>query len=124
MRNIYSMTRAVMAGGPILMTAMFAGSGMASAQTDLSPLISTTCNYDQIVAALNVEAPDLAHELADHPQAQVRLKQFLALPIDERQQQVQQALAKHPQWQGMIDEKAGSPQAQQITQVANTCHNY
>ena len=100
------------------------GMGVASAQPDLSPLIDTTCSYSQIEAALNAQAPDLAQELSSHPQAQTKLKQFLALPIDQRRQAVQQVLASHPQWLGMIDDKAGGAEGQEIMQVASTCHGY
>ena len=123
-KRFRSTRNAAVVGGLVLLTSLAAGTGSASAQPDLSPLIDTTCSYDQIVSALGAEAPDLAQALSDHPQAQAKLKQFLSLPTDQRQQQVQQALTAHPQWQGMIDQKAGSAQAQQIMQVANTCHNY
>lgn len=111
-------------GALVLTMSSVAGMGIASAVPDLGPLINTTCSYPQIVAALNAQAPELAQQLSDHPQAQARLKQFLALPIDQRQQTVQQLLAAHPQWQSTIDEKAGSSEGQQILQVADTCHNY
>jgi hemophore-related protein len=124
MRKWRSTKSAATVGGLALMMSLVPGVGAASAQPDLRPLIQTTCSYDQIVAALNAQAPDLAQELSSRPQAQTRLKQFLALPIDQRQQTVQRILAAHPQLQSMIDEKAGTSVGQQITQVANTCHNY
>jgi len=123
MRNLWSTKRAAAVGSLVLMMST-AGIGLASAQPDLSPLINTTCSYPQIAAALNAQAPDLAQQLNDHPQAQAKLKQFLAMPIDQRQQMVQQVLAAHPQWQGTIDQQAGTSEGQQIMQVANTCHNY
>jgi len=97
---------------------------VASAQPDLNPLIDTTCSYSQIVAALNAQAPDLAQGLSSHPQAQARLQWFLGLPVDQRHQVVQQALAARPQWQGVLGQKAGTSQGQEIMQVVNTCHNY
>ena len=100
----------------------------ASAQPDLSPLIQTTCDYQQVVAALNTQAPDLATELAQYPAAQAKLQRFLAAPTSARQQMVDQAFASHPQWQSTIDEKAGTPQGQQtqsaLLAVANTCNSY
>ena len=123
MRNLWSTKRAAAVGSLVLMMST-AGIGLASAQPDLSPLINTTCSYPQIAAALNAQAPDLAQQLNDHPQAQAKLKQFLAMPIDQRQQMVQQVLAAHPQWQGTIDQQAGTSEGQQIMQVANTGHNY
>ncbi len=102
--------------------------GIASAQPDLSPLINTTCSYQQVIAALNTQAPDLAAELSQYPPAQAKLQRFLASPIQTRQQMVQQALTTHPQWQNTIDQKAGTPEGQQaqavLLAVANTCGSY
>lgn len=123
MRKFWLMNWVAAVGGLVL-TMSVAGMAIASALPDLDPLINTTCSYPQIVAALNAQAPELAQQLSDHPQAQSRLKQFLALPIDRRQQMVQQLLAAHPQWQSMIGEKAGTSEGQEILQAANTCHNY
>lgn len=67
--------------------------GLASAQPDLSPLVNTTCTYQQVMAALGgAQAPDLAAELSKYPPAQAKLqKKFLAAPIDTRQKLIQQA---------------------------------
>lgn len=124
MRAFWSTKKAAAVGGLTVVVSWLAGPGVAGAAPDLSPLVDTTCSFSQVVAALNAQAPDLAQELADRPQAQAKLRQFLALPIDQRQQMVQQVLAAHPQWQNMIDDKAGSTEGQQIMQVANACHRY
>src|SRR5271156_4130238 len=101
------------------------GLGVASADPDLDPIINTTCNYAQVTAALNVQAPDLAAKLAQNPRASSRLQSFLAAPVNERQQMVQQAMAMAPQFQGAM---GGGINPQQILgelpQVADTCHNY
>ena len=101
------------------------GVGVASADPDLGPIINTTCNYAQVTAALNAQSPDLAAKLAQNPRASSRLQSFLAAPVDERQQMVQQAMAMAPQFQGAM---GGGINPQQIlgelTQVADTCHNY
>lgn len=105
-----------------------AQAGQASAQPDLSPLITTTCSYQQVVAALTVQAPELAAELAQFPPAQAKLKRFLASPVTTRQQMVEQALSAHPQWQSTIDDKADTAEGQQaestLLAVANTCASY
>jgi hemophore-related protein len=104
------------------------GTGHASAEPIYAPLVNTTCSYAQVVAALQSEAPDLASMLGVYPQAQAKLRQFLALPPDQREQKIQQGLAANPQWQTKLDSKSSTPegqqQIQQITQVANTCQNY
>jgi hemophore-related protein len=101
------------------------GAGVASADPDLGPIINTTRNYAQVTAALNVQAPDLAAKLAQNPRASSRLQSFLAAPVDERQQMAQKAMAMAPQFQGAM---GGGINPQQIlgelTQVADTCHNY
>ncbi|NTY59401.1 hemophore-related protein [Mycolicibacterium sphagni] len=105
-----------------------AATGLASAQPDLSPLVNTTCSYQQVTAALTAQAPDLAAELSKYPPAQAKLQKFLAAPVDTRQKMVQQAFAAHPQWQDTIDQKAGTSQGQQaqsvLLAVAGTCNNY
>jgi hemophore-related protein len=51
---------------------------------------------------------------------QANMQQFLAMPVDQRQQQLAQQQAVNPQLQAMIYAQIGP----QITQVANTCMNY
>lgn len=105
-----------------------AATGLASAQPDLSPLVNTTCSYQQVTAALTAQAPELAAELSKYPPAQAKLQKFLAAPVDTRQKMVQQAFAAHPQWQDTIDQEAGTSQGQQaqsvLLAVAGTCNNY
>jgi hemophore-related protein len=95
---------------------MASGPGTASAQPDITALVNTTCSYGQIMAALNTEAPDVARQLTAYPMAQARLQQFLALPIDQREQMAQSALATNPQLQQQNGEV--------LVQVASTCSNY
>ena len=101
------------------------GIGVASAGPDLSPIINTTCNYAQVTAALNAQAPDMAAKLAQNPMASSRLQSFLAAPIDERQQMAQQVMADGG---GVAGAAAAGINPQQIlatlTQVVNTCNNY
>ena len=100
------------------------GAGAASANPDMSQLVNTTCSYSQVNAALEAQAPDLANELAKYPMAQKRLQQFLAAPVSQRQQMIQQATSAHPQWQ----DKAVTPEGQQyaavVAQVAANCNSY
>ncbi len=100
------------------------GAGVASADPITAALVNTTCSYGQITGALSAEAPDLAAMLNGRPQMQTRLQQFLALPVDQRQQRVAAAQASNPQMQQMIASAIGQQGSQEITQVANTCQNY
>lgn len=90
------------------------GLGIAAAEPDLGPAVNTTCNYSQVVAAMNAQSPAAAAQFNDAPVAQSFLQQFLASPPPQRQQMLQQA--------------QGVPEAAQfvglVGPIANTCHNY
>ena len=87
------------------------GAGVASAEPDLSPLISTTCTYSQAEAALNAVSPDGGKEFSASPMMQTWLHAFLDSPVEQRRQLIQQA-----------------PELNQYTAIvvamANTCKNY
>jgi hemophore-related protein len=88
--------------------------GVASAVPDFSAVINTTCTYEQIIAALNAQRPDLAQEFDASPFAQGALRSFLASPPAQRQKTVAQLQS--------------SPGAAQyfgpITAIAGSCNNY
>ncbi|CRZ13323.1 hemophore-related protein [Mycolicibacterium neworleansense] len=88
--------------------------GVASAQPDFSGVVNTTCTYEQVIAALNAQRPDLAEQFNTSPFAQGALRNFLASGPVERQQTVTQL--------------QGSPMAAQyfgpINSIARTCNNY
>lgn len=92
------------------------------------PLIETTCSYQQLVAAMRVEAPMAADFLDNNPTAQTRLQNFLGLTVDERRQRVQQKLDENPQWRTKIEERrdtaAGQEIAQTMQRIADTCGGY
>ncbi|MDD4867045.1 MAG: hemophore-related protein [Mycobacterium sp.] len=103
---------AVAVGGAAL--ALTAAAGVASADPDLGPIINTTCNYGQVMAALNATAPGAAAQLNSSPLAQNYLRQFLA--------------SAPPQRAAMAQQVQAMPQAAQyfnvVQQVAGTCNNY
>jgi len=90
------------------------GAGTASADPDLGPIVNTTCNYGQVMAALNAQDPAAAAQFNASPFAQSALRQFLAAPPSQRMSMAQQAQS--------------SPRAQQyfglVQQVAATCNNF
>lgn len=108
-----SSTKAIVTFGGLALS-LTAGLGVASAQPGGDPLINTTCNYGQVIAALNAERPDLAAEFHQEPMAQAMLNSFLAAPVDQRQQ--------------MVARIQRTPMGQQymggITQIAGSCSNY
>ena len=99
-------------GGVGVALALTAGAGIASA--DLDAIINTTCNYGQVMAALNATDPGTAAQLNQSPVAQSYLRQFLAAPPPRRAQMAAQIRAM--------------PSAAQyfdtIAQVAGVCNNY
>jgi hemophore-related protein len=93
--------------------ALTAGAGIASANP-LDPVINTTCNYGQVMAALNATDPGAAAQFNSSPVAQGYLRQFLASPPTRRAQMAQQIQAM-PQAASYFND---------VVQVANTCSNY
>ena len=117
--------RTVLVVGALTVTIpLLPGVGAASADPITDALVTTSCSYGQITAALNAQAPDLATMLNHRPQMQARLQQFLSLPVDQRQQRIAQEQAANPQMQQVIASAIGPQGVQEITQIANTCQNY
>ena len=111
MVNLSSTKLVVAIGG--LALSLITGIGVASADPDLSPLISTTCTYSQAIAALNAQSPDAAAAFSASPVAQVWLRSFLAAPADQRQRMLQLLQG------GRAQQYLGA-----ALQAANTCNNY
>ena len=104
---------AAMGGMAIALTA---AAGVASADP-MDGVINTTCNYGQVMAALNdpnVTPPATAAQFNQSPMAQSYLRQFLAAPPPKRAQMAQQirAMPQAAQFMGTIE------------QVAGVCNNY
>ncbi len=107
-----SLTKLAVAVGGVAV-ALTAATGVASADP-MDPVINTTCNYGQVMAALNATDPATAAQFNSSPAVQGYLRQFLASPPPKRAQMAQQIQAM--------------PQAAQyfntIQQVAVVCNNY
>ncbi|MBW0013346.1 hemophore-related protein [Mycobacterium sp.] len=93
--------------------ALIAGSAIASADP-LDPVINTTCNYGQVMAALNATDPGAAAQFNASPIAQSYLRSFLASPPPKRAQMAAQIQAM-PQ---------AAPYFNDVLAVANSCNNY
>jgi hemophore-related protein len=108
-----SLTRLAVAVGGLALS-LTAGAGVASADPDLGPIVNSTCNYSQVMAALNAENPSAASYINSSPDQQAGLRQFLASPPSRRQ--------------AMAQQMESSPGAQQyfglVQQVFSTCNNY
>jgi hemophore-related protein len=107
-----SLTKLAAAVGGVAF-ALTAGAGIASADP-LDPVINTTCNYGQVMAALNATDPGAAAQFNQSPMAQGYLRQFLASSPPRRAQMAQQlqAMQGAGQYVGLIE------------QVAGVCNNY
>lgn len=100
-------------GGVGVALALTAGAGIASADP-LDPIINTSCNYGQVMAALNATDPGTAAQFNQSPVAQSYLRNFLAAPPPRRAQMAQQIQAM-PSAARYLDT---------IQQVAVVCNNY
>ena len=90
--------------------ALTAAAGVASAD----PVTDTTCNYGQVMAALNATDPATAQQFNQSPMAQSYLRKFLAAPPAKRVQMEQeiQAMPQAAAFMGTIQN------------VATVCNNY
>ena len=93
--------------------ALMAGSGIASADP-LDPVINTTCNFGQVMQALNATDPAAAAQFNASPIAQSYLRNFLASPPPKRMQMAQQIQAM-PQ---------AAPYFNDVLSVAGSCAGY
>lgn len=98
-------------GGAAL--ALTAAAGIASADP-LDGVINTSCNYGQVMAALNATDPGAAAQFNSSPMAQSYLHQFLDAPPARRAQMAQQmrVVPGAAQYFGLVES------------VAGTCNNY
>ena len=92
------------------------------------PVIETTCSYEQLAAALQVQAPQASARLAEHPGAQAKLRVLIALPVDQRKERVNGFLDRNPDVRAKIENKRNTPEGQQkvatLARIADTCHDY
>ncbi len=107
-----SLTRlATAVGGAAI--ALTAGAGIAAADP-LEPIVNTTCNYGQVLAALNATDPGAAAQINASPLAQSYLNQFLLSPPQVRLQMAQQIQAM-PQ---------AGPFFNDVIRVAGSCNSF
>ncbi|WP_156688915.1 hemophore-related protein [Mycobacterium sp. Marseille-P9652] len=107
-----SLTKMATAVGGVAI-ALTAGAGVASADP-LDAVINTTCNYGQVMAALNATDPSAAAQLSASPVATNYLHTFLASPPPKRAQMAAQIQAIPGAAQYFND----------VTAVAGSCNNY
>jgi hemophore-related protein len=116
--------RPVLVASSSLSALLLVPAGLASANPIIDALANTTCNYGQITAAIDAESPAMAATLKARPDLQTLLQQFLALPVDQRQQRLAQQQAANPQMATIVAAQFGPQGQQAVLQVAGTCMNY
>ncbi|MGA7053218.1 MAG: hemophore-related protein [Mycobacterium sp.] len=87
--------------------------GVASADP-LDAAVNTTCNYGQVMAALNATDPGAAAQFNASPMAQSYLQRFLSSPPSQRRQMANQIAAMPGAAQYVND----------LSTVAGSCSNY
>lgn len=107
-----SLTRLAAATGGLALS-LTAGIGAAAADP-LDPAVNTTCNYSQVVAAMDAQSPATAAQFNATPAAQSFLQQFLASPPPQREQMLQQAQ----------ETPEAAPFVNMVEPLANACNNY
>lgn len=99
---------ALSAGVGAVAMSLTVGAGVASADP-VDAVINTTCNYGQVVAALNATDPGAAAQFNASPVAQSYLRNFLAAPPPQRAAMAAQLQAVPPaQYIGLVESVAGS----------------
>ncbi len=91
-----------------------AGVGVASAEPDITPVVNSTCNYQQVVAALNAQFPDAAEQFNASPEAQAWLHDLVDASRARRRQMLLD----------MADTPEAAPFHGIVVPLAKTCHNY
>lgn len=114
--------------GALTAVLLLAPTAAATGQPGDGPLIHTTCSYEQLYAALRVEAPDLAAELDQRPAAQDKLRGLAVMSVEQREQQLNSVLDRNPGWREKLNEKWNTPEGQDKAavagRIAGSCHNY
>ncbi len=103
---------AVAVGAPALL--LTAGVGLASAEPNISPMVNTTCTFDQAMAAVHAENPMAASYLDSSPPNLQFLRVFMSSSPDQRVNLLNQ-----------IKNNPGAAEALPVfTQMMTTCVNY
>ncbi|WP_257695824.1 hemophore-related protein [Mycobacterium tuberculosis] len=100
---------ALSAGVGAVAMSLTVGAGVASADP-VDAVINTTCNYGQVVAALNATDPGAAAQFNASPVAQSYLRNFLAAPPPQRAAMAAQlqTVPGAAQYIGLVESVAGS----------------
>ncbi|OBF13600.1 hemophore-related protein [Mycobacterium sp. ACS4331] len=107
------LTSVVVAAGGLAMS-LTAGAGGAAADPVLDPIVNTTCNYDQVMAAVGAQSPMAAAVFNSSPKQQAGLRQFLAASPEQRL----------PMAESIRDAPQNQPYLGLIQTAFNTCNSF
>ncbi len=107
----------------------FLGSGAASADIldDFGPLLTSTCSFHQIDAALHRVAPATAARLDAAPTQKLALRLAFSQPAEKRAAMFEQLAAQRRNMAGVKIPELGADEADLgpvVQQVADSCHQY
>ncbi|MBF6179438.1 hemophore-related protein [Nocardia otitidiscaviarum] len=104
---------------------LFPATAAAAPADMVAPLLTSTCTFDQVDAALHDKAPALAQFLDQNPDTKAELRAKFDQPIEQRQAEFDAYLRANPEAaaQAENDPRAGGIAAA-IQAVAESCHNY
>ncbi|WP_228000582.1 hemophore-related protein [Nocardia australiensis] len=110
-------------GGCVASTALFgAATAQADAMDNLEPLLSSSCSFTQIDAALHVVDPDAAAQLDASPADKAMIEQAYNQPPEQRRAAFEQILSQQKQLDATISE---NPEfGPKLRLVVDSCHNY
>lgn len=122
---------ALAVGGFATGAALFAaGPATANPQNDTSALLTSTCSFAQIDAAMHKVAPAEAARLDADPAHKQLLQQAFNLPPAQRQAAFQQFLGQHPdqvqrlQQRGNASPTVAGDLRTKLREVTTTCHRF
>ncbi|WP_067704657.1 hemophore-related protein [Nocardia jejuensis] len=114
------------AGALATLAVTLAPSTASAAPTDLvAPLLTSTCSFSQVDAAMHDKAPSLAQFLDQNPSQKAELQAKFDQPIAQRQAEFDAYVRDNPDAasQADSDPRAGGIAAS-IQLVADSCHDY
>ncbi|MFF0489152.1 hemophore-related protein [Nocardia sp. NPDC003482] len=113
--------------GAFVTGAALFGTGIANADLldDAQPLLTSTCSFDQIEAALHDIAPESAQRLDGNPATKAMLQMTLAQSPDLRQRAFQQLETRKQLLGGLLELGMTRPEVGTVLREAATaCHRY
>ncbi|MEU4813831.1 hemophore-related protein [Nocardia fluminea] len=111
---------ALMTGSAALAVAGTVGAATASPTDRSHPLLDTTCSLEQIEAATAALAPDLAAQMAEHPEHRAALAALLSKSPQERRAMIEQ---RHGEHGGRHDGERADQHARML-EVLEVCGSY